>query len=85
MTYITKGDSNEVIDQEKVLPDEIEGKYIFKIPFLGGLSNVLKSGLVIILVILIFLVIYLTKVDAKEKSEIRREKKKIEDKKFFNE
>ncbi len=83
--YITKGDNNNVEDEDYILFSEIEGKMIIKIPGLGNVVNILKNGIVIILVILIFLIIYLNRAEMKEKSEVRREKKRIEDKKFMGE
>ncbi len=83
--YITKGDNNNVEDEDYILFSEIEGKMIIKIPGLGNVVDILKNGIVIILVILIFLIIYLNRVEMKEKSEARREKKRIEDKKFMGE
>ncbi len=83
--YITKGDNNNVEDEYYILFSEIEGKMIIKIPGLGNVVDILKNGIVIILVILIFLIIYLNRVEMKEKSEARREKKRIEDKKFMGE
>ena len=80
--YVTKGDNNNIEDSEHILFSEIEGKMIIKIPKLGKVLNVLKDGIVIILVILIALIIYLNRLDMKEKSEMRREKKKIEDQKY---
>lgn len=83
--YITKGDNNNVEDEDYILFSEIEGKMIIKIPGLGNVVDILKNGIVIILVILIFLIIYLNRVEMKEKSEARREKKRIEDKKIMGE
>lgn len=83
--YITKGDNNNMEDASYVLFSEIEGKMIIKIPGLGKLLSVFKDGIVIILVILIFLIVYLNRIEMKEKSEARREKKRIEDKKFMGE
>ena len=33
--YITKGDNNNVVDKEKVTEDQIVGKVLFKIPYIG--------------------------------------------------
>lgn len=82
--YVTKGDNNKTEDSQTLTIDDIEGKVILKIPYLGKVVNLLKSGIVIILVVLIFLITYLNKIEMKEKSETRREKKKIEDKKFLD-
>lgn len=85
INYITKGDNNNLDDEQPVIEENIEGKVIATIPYLGRIVKILKNGIIIILVILIFLITYLNKIESKEKSEERRKKKKIEDKKFFNE
>lgn len=81
--YITKGDNNNVEDSDELRFSDIEGKQIIKIPHLGNIVAVLKNGIVIILVVLIALIMYLNRIEMKEKSEARREKKKIEDEKFM--
>ena len=82
--YLTKGDNNNVADDEYITFEDIEGLEILRIPYLGKKVNALKSGIIIILILLIFLIVYLNKIEMKEKSEIRREKKKLEDKKFLD-
>lgn len=82
-TYKTKGDNNNIIDDANLLFEDIEGKEIIKIPHLGNIVSGLKNGIIIILTILICLIIYLNKMEMKEKSNARREKKKIEDQKFI--
>ena len=82
--YLTKGDNNNVADDEYITFEDIEGLEILRIPYLGKIVNALKSGIIIILILLIFLIVYLNKIEMKEKSEIRREKKKLEDKKFLD-
>ena len=81
--YITKGDNNKVEDSDELRFSDIEGKQIIKIPHLGNIVAGLKNGIVIILVVLIALIMYLNRIEMKEKSEARREKKKIEDEKFM--
>ena len=81
--YITKGDNNNVEDSDELKFSDIEGKQIIKIPHLGNIVAGLKNGIVIILVVLIALIMYLNRIEMKEKSEARREKKKIEDEKFM--
>lgn len=83
VSYITKGDNNNIEDETPVNYEDIEGKEILVIPYFGKILNALKGGIVIILIVLIFLITYLNRIEMKEKSEIRREKKKIEDKKFM--
>ena len=67
-TYVTKGDNNNVEDPEVLTYEEIEGKQIIKIPGLGKIIAGLKNGIVIILVILIGLIMYLNRIEMKEKS-----------------
>ena len=81
--YITKGDNNNVEDSDELRFSDIEGKQIIKIPHLGNIVAGLKNGIVIIFVVLIALIMYLNRIEMKEKSEARREKKKIEDEKFM--
>ena len=81
--YITNGDNNNVEDSDELRFSDIEGKQIIKIPHLGNIVAGLKNGIVIILVVLIALIMYLNRIEMKEKSEARREKKKIEDEKFM--
>lgn len=81
--YITKGDNNNVEDSDELRFSDIEGKQIIKIPHLGNIVAGLKNGIVIILVVLIALIMYLNRIEMKEKSEARREKKRIEDEKFM--
>ena len=73
--YITKGDSNEVSDSDKITYDNIEGKYLFKIPKIGKVLNFLKNKIVFtaILVILIISFIYEKK---KLQIKVRRKEKR---------
>lgn len=43
--YITKGDANQAIDREIVLPRLVIGKVIFIIPYLGYIISFAKSGI----------------------------------------
>ena len=51
--YRVKGDANEIADEEKVLPENILGKVIFKVPQLGKIQSFLTSQSGWIIVILI--------------------------------
>ena len=46
-TYVTKGDNNNVEDHEILTFDDIEGKQVMKIPYLGKVISGLKNGIVI--------------------------------------
>ena len=72
--YITKGDNNKKEDRGYVKLNDIEGKYLFKIPRFGIIVEILKSKitLVILLVILVLISYYqvvLTKRKLKRKEE----------------
>ena len=54
--YITKGDNNKLDDRTPVKFQDIEGKYLFRLPRFGKVMKILKSK-VTLLVLLIFLVI----------------------------
>lgn len=79
--YITKGDNNNVQDEQGLRFDQIEGKLVIKIPQLGKMVASFKNGIIIVLVLLISAIIYLNRITAKERSNIRRAKKKLEDNK----
>lgn len=77
--YITKGDNNNVEDSSKITYQEIKGKEIITIPYLGKIINILQNKIVFWIILLIILIMCFYKIQKQEKSEIRREKKKIED------
>ena len=83
--YITKGDNNNVQDEQGLRFDQIEGKLVIKIPQLGKMVASFKNGIIIVLVLLISAIIYLNRITAQERSNIRRAKKKLEDNKYINE
>lgn len=83
--YITKGDNNNVQDEQGLRFDQIEGKLVIKIPQLGKMVASFNNGIIIVLVLLISAIIYLNRITAKERSNIRRAKKKLEDNKYINE
>lgn len=79
--YITKGDNNNLEDSAKITYQEIKGKKVITIPYLGKIMNILENKIVFLIILLIILIICFYKIQKQEKSEIRREKKKIEDEK----
>ena len=79
MVYTTKGDRNEVSDTEKIEFGQIEGKYLFRIPKLGKLSNWLKNKVVFSVILIILCIGYIMqrillyrKVDRKERRKEKR-------------
>ena len=77
--YITKGDNNNIEESSKITYKEIKGKEIITIPYLGKIINILQNKIVFWIILLIILIMCFYKIQKQEKSEIRREKKKIED------
>lgn len=75
--YTTKGDNNHTEDKEKVTYEQIEGKYQFKINQFGIVTQILKSKITLIVLILwiVFISFYKRKMEGK-----RRERKKKREK-----
>lgn len=57
-TYTTKGDSNKDSDIKKIKYEQIEGKYIGKIPKIGKLLGILKNEAVFITCLTILIISY---------------------------
>lgn len=77
--YITKGDNNKLEDKIIVKYENIEGKVIFKIPFIGKIFLRAENLFYVIFLSIIILTIYLYNRRLLNKSKIRREKKKYAD------
>ena len=73
--YTIKGDNNRFEDDEKILFEQIEGKYVFKLSKLGYLMNFLKNRyfLIILFIILIFCFIHI--INVKKRIKNREEKR----------
>ena len=83
--YTTKGDNNNIEDTFKITYENIEGKHILTIPYLGKIVQALDNKIVFLIITLIILIFMFITILNQEKRENRREKKKIEDKKRENE
>lgn len=83
--YTTKGDNNNIEDIFKITYENIEGKHILTIPYLGKIVQAIDNKIVFLIITLIILIFMLITIQNQEKRENRREKKKIEDKKRGNE
>ena len=79
--YTTKGDNNNIEDTFKILYEDIEGKHILTIPYLGKIVQQLDNKIVFLIITLIILIYLFFRIQNQEKKENRREKKKIEDRK----
>ena len=53
--YITKGDANNIEDEDKITFEDIEGKYIGKIPKIGRIMLLLRSKIVFIIILIILI------------------------------
>ena len=82
--YTTKGDNNNIEDTFKIIYDNIEGKHILTIPYLGKIIQILDNQIVFLIITLIVLIFIFIMIQNQEKRENRREKKKIEDRKRKN-
>ena len=54
LSYITKGDANNGYDNEIIELEDIEGKYVFKIPKLGSLIMFFQKPIGLVILLLIF-------------------------------
>ena len=81
ISYITKGDNNNLEDSEKITYDNIDGKYVLKIPFLGHIITFFQNQIIVLISLLVLLILCLVKMQFDEKKQIRREKKINEDEK----
>ena len=81
LIYTTQGDNNNIEDKEKITFENIEGKYIGKIPKIGKIIIALKSKITLGVVIAILIFFYLIEQNINNK-KIRRseERKKYEQK-----
>lgn len=82
--YTTKGDNNNIEDTFKISYDNIEGKQVLTIPYLGKIVQMLDNQIVFLVITLIALIFIFIMIQNQEKRENRREKKKIEDRKRNN-
>lgn len=74
--YKTKGDNNNTADKEKIIYEQIEGKYQFKISKFGIITEILKSKIMLIILILIFVFMFYYKNKMNYKRQERKEKRK---------
>lgn len=79
--YTTKGDNNNIEDTFKITYEDIEGKHILTIPYLGKIIGILENKIIFLIILLIILIFLFMQLQSQEKKDNRREKKKIEDKK----
>lgn len=79
ISYITKGDNNNVQDVSPVYEDMIEGKYMFKIAKLGNVAMFMQTPLGMIVIIAIPVLLLLVIQTGKNKKKTVDEKKMQEE------
>lgn len=79
-TYQTKGDANNAPDSDKITKDQIIGKMIWSLPYLGYPVGYAKTapGLILIIIIPAVIIIYDEMNKIKKEIGKMREKKKVE-------
>lgn len=86
--FVTKGDANNVADNEKVPQETIVGKVFLNIPYLGYAVNFAKTkeGLILIVIIPAVIIVYeeILKIKNEIKRIAREKKKKKEPKEIKN-
>ena len=75
--YLTKGDNNDVTDENSIIYDQIEGRYLFKIPKIGKLVNILKNKITFTIFLTILIILFI--LDRKKiNTKIKRKEKRIQ-------
>ena len=77
LVYTTKGDANNIEDADTIKFEDIEGKYIGKIPKIGKIILALKSKTTLGIVLLVLILLYIFEQKSNEK-KIKRSNERIE-------
>ena len=77
LVYTTKGDANNIEDADTIKFEDIEGKYIGKIPKIGKIILALKSKTTLGIVLLVLILLYVFEQKSNEK-KIKRSNERIE-------
>ena len=73
--YETKGDNNNTADRTFVKFEDIEGKQINKIPYIGNVTLLLKNKIIIIIILLVMYIVYWHNMNIENRKMLRREKR----------
>ncbi len=86
MIYTTKGDSNEVTDIKEITYNQIEGKYVGKIPKLGKVLNFIQNKYVFYSVLGVLIIcVYIEKKQINKKVARKEKRMKYEEEKRLHE
>lgn len=77
ISFETKGDNNNIKDKNNVKYDDIEGKMVGKIPFVGKVALLLKNKLIIIIILMIFYMMYIHNAKVEDRRLMRKEKRRV--------
>lgn len=77
--FVTKGDKNQATDIERVSSAQIEGKYVGRIPKIGGFLSFMRNKAIFFIVITILLLCYLWEERKLTKKVARKEKRELYD------
>lgn len=77
LLYTTQGDANNIEDETKITFEDIEGKYIGKIPKIGKIILALKSKVTLGIVLVILISLYIVEQRINNK-KIKRNRERIE-------
>ena len=73
--YTTKGDNNRNEDKQKVIYDNIEGVYQFKINGFGKIVEIIKNKITLVVLLVILVLISISQVIMSKKKLKRKEKR----------
>ena len=77
VSFETKGDNNNIKDKNYVKYDDVEGKMVGKIPFVGKVAILLKNKLIIIIILMIFYMMYIHNAKVEDRRLMRKEKRRV--------
>ncbi len=75
-TYKTQGDNNNTEDRDKITYEQIEGKYQLKINQFGTITEILKSKITLIVLILMIVATYCYRGRVENRKQERKETRK---------
>ena len=77
ISFETKGDNNNIKDKNYVKYDDVEGKMVGKVPFVGKVAILLKNKIIIIVILMIFYMMYIHNAKVEERRLMRKEKRRV--------
>ena len=73
ITFVTKGDNNKNVDDAQVLPENIYGKVMVKVPFYSAIKKTISNPIVISLVIVVMVALIVNRNKKSKKIEKEEE------------